>query len=930
MRPLKLTAEGFVCFHERVEVNFEELELFAIAGPTGAGKSTLLDALTYALYGKTARLGASVSDTLYAPGATGMFVTLEFSTDKNTTYRVTRVSERKAGKNPKNETRIERLEADASWKLLPESSKIKETNSKLVELVGLDYEGFTRAVLLPQGAFDEFLRGNASERRKLLVSLLSLTLVERIQKMASERAKAAEGERRGIEHLLQSAYGGATPERRRELKEALAALETQQKGLSRERDETAERLRDLAEVKGLLEERAKVEGQLSKLATQEREMQELHRTLQRARDAALLTPSLENLDERQKGLETVKTREAACAEALARAEVALSEADIRLKEAEGAAARVPELTRQLEALAGVKPLLASLKAKGGSLALAERAPSHPYSDEAWEALNAQLHALPALNRARRDLGEAERRLVEVEGGLQEEAAGLETLQTTLQDILEQGKRAKDAFEKAQAALEAAEVEDRAAALRAHVHLGEPCPVCHQRVSELPEGGQSRVVELQRVRDEAQTNREALQERYLEVKGRLDTSKSRLADRQEARSRAEAEVKRRRVHLSEAETPFIPLGTTDPDELSARLQAARLDLLAGLARTVKERAHGLDPDLAHAKLSAERKRLEAEHRAAGEVHRKAQEARNELRSEHTLLVEQRRERFSEVEAAAAAFEKALSSADFSNADEVRSAALPEARVQVLGDRLKSYEAQREALGRRGVELQAKLAGRTLDEAVFEGLQARAAELERSLTEVQQNFGGTVNELEHLDAQLEQTRGLRERMKGLDREYSTYQRLNRDLHSDAFPDFLISRVQATLAARASGIIREVTEGRYDLYFSGGEYHVLDAWHGGELRSAKTLSGGESFITSLALALALSDTLAGSRALGALFLDEGFGTLDAETLHSVTEVLEALSAKGRMVGVITHVTALSERLPDRLLVTKGPEGSTVAWDV
>ncbi len=137
-----------------------------------------------------------------------------------------------------------------------------------------------------------------------------------------------------------------------------------------------------------------------------------------------------------------------------------------------------------------------------------------------------------------------------------------------------------------------------------------------------------------------------------------------------------------------------------------------------------------------------------------------------------------------------------------------------------------------------------------------------------------------------------------------------------------------MQAELAQRASDILKTVTEGRYDLFFRGDEYVVLDAWTGAE-RSARTLSGGESFITSLALALALSDTLAGSTSLGALFLDEGFGTLDAETLESVAKVLESLTAHGRMVGVITHVAALTERLPDRLVVRKGQGGSVVAWE-
>ncbi len=172
-------------------------------------------------------------------------------------------------------------------------------------------------------------------------------------------------------------------------------------------------------------------------------------------------------------------------------------------------------------------------------------------------------------------------------------------------------------------------------------------------------------------------------------------------------------------------------------------------------------------------------------------------------------------------------------------------------------------------------------------------------------------------------------LRRELKELEDQHALYHQLNTDLHGNRFPEHLLTQVQQVLARRASAILQLVTDGRYDLRLEAGDYLVADAWAGGELRSARTLSGGESFVASLALALALSDTLAGSAALGALFLDEGFGTLDRVTLDAVTGVLESLTTEGRMVGVITHVPELSARLPARLVVAKGPEGSTVSWD-
>lgn len=175
MRPLRLELQGFGCFREVTAVSFDDLELFAISGPTGAGKSTLLDAMTYALYGSTARLGRQPGTTLFSAGKEQLAVAFEFALGAEL-YRVTRVAERKGGRSPKSEVRLEAFQGGV-WRQLPESEKIAEANRKVEALVGLDYDSFTRAVLLPQGAFDQFLRGSAKERIKLLTSLLSYNFV---------------------------------------------------------------------------------------------------------------------------------------------------------------------------------------------------------------------------------------------------------------------------------------------------------------------------------------------------------------------------------------------------------------------------------------------------------------------------------------------------------------------------------------------------------------------------------------------------------------------------------------------------------------------------------------------------------------------------------------------------------------------------------
>jgi exonuclease SbcC len=135
---------------------------------------------------------------------------------------------------------------------------------------------------------------------------------------------------------------------------------------------------------------------------------------------------------------------------------------------------------------------------------------------------------------------------------------------------------------------------------------------------------------------------------------------------------------------------------------------------------------------------------------------------------------------------------------------------------------------------------------------------------------------------------------------------------------------------LAAAGSRRLETLSGGRYRLEYVEEEFSVVDTWNGDERRSARTLSGGETFLASLALALGLSEQVralaVSDRArLDALFLDEGFGTLDPESLEVVVDAIEQLGGDGRMVGVITHVQELALRLPSRIEVEKSPRGST-----
>ncbi|MBM0259303.1 SbcC/MukB-like Walker B domain-containing protein, partial [Micromonospora sp. 4G55] len=146
----------------------------------------------------------------------------------------------------------------------------------------------------------------------------------------------------------------------------------------------------------------------------------------------------------------------------------------------------------------------------------------------------------------------------------------------------------------------------------------------------------------------------------------------------------------------------------------------------------------------------------------------------------------------------------------------------------------------------------------------------------------------------------------------------------LRANNFERWLLAEALDLLVDGASRILRDLSNGQYDLVHDKGEFAVVDHHDAGLRRGVRTLSGGETFQASLALALALSEQLAGmsttAASLESIVLDEGFGTLDAATLDTVAATLESLAARGdRMVGVVTHVPALAERIPVRYEVRK-----------
>jgi exonuclease SbcC len=206
MRPLEIEFQGFTAFRDRQELDLSELGLFAITGPTGSGKTSLLDAMIFALYGRVPRAGRHGMKDLISHGIAEARVRLEFSVDGQR-YRVGR----RLSRSQAQSATLERAEGD-EWRSVVEGSGVKAVDTHIVELLRLPYEAFTRAVVLPQGEFHQFLRGDRDERRKILTGLLGLGHYEEMGRRARARGKGLETTVEATTQIVAEQYADVSEE----------------------------------------------------------------------------------------------------------------------------------------------------------------------------------------------------------------------------------------------------------------------------------------------------------------------------------------------------------------------------------------------------------------------------------------------------------------------------------------------------------------------------------------------------------------------------------------------------------------------------------------------------------------------------------------------------------------------------------------------
>jgi exonuclease SbcC len=850
MRPLRLELKGFTAFRDPAEIDFAQLDVFAVSGPTGSGKSSLLDAMTYALYGRVERVGDRVS-LLISQGQPRMAVTFEFEVGRDR-YRVTRSTPVKGA----TKILLEKQDRDGQWRQAGEGAdRVKGVDPAIAKTIGLTYDGFTRSVLLPQGKFAEFLNGDPAKRRNILTELLGLSLFKRMAERAGAiaRESAVRSQERG--HLLEREYADATPEALKEAKAAAKAAEKREMALAKAAEQLIEILGRWREAEASLDEiRACVkEGRGA------------------AEEVAAILDTLRSVDDRLRAA-TAQVKDRRAAFELARK--AFTEAAAELADADRMFGTVADLTRAQARALGMADAIVAGKAKADQMGV----------------------AVQAAQAASEELENAERLL----------AARIDA------------QRAADAdSERAEMGLKEAQHADMASALMAGKKVGDPCPICGLPLAEIPRRASATV--LSRAEKALEKARAALDAARAEA---LRAERARHAAEREVESNA-SNQRRLTAELAELEARVASdqealrrvLDSPIPRDAAGAIQE-RLDAIRHLS-TVERDASRMAGESENALMKAEQEaeRTELEVTRAGDrlmADRQPLFDRGERALGARLAIRLPGPPPKDDAGSRQAFGQKLGTALVAFAD--RMAAELEERA-TLEDRLLEEANERVAgLVEPAVGLESLAVGVNAAFRTATADAATAAQLATTLAE-----------------RLESKKQLSEEVKTLDERASVFHSLAQELRADRLIAFLQEEALQLLAAAGSERLASLSDGRYRIACRGDEFFVVDTWNGEEERHVRTLSGGETFLASLSLALALADqvrslSVTDRARLDSLFLDEGFGTLDQDSLGTVVDAIEQLAGDGRLVGVVTHVRELAEQFP-RIEVEKSQRGSRLS---
>ena len=915
MRPLKLTMTAFGPYAGKETIDFDRLGasgLYLITGDTGAGKTTIFDAITYALYGAASgpNREPSMMRSKYAEryAEPGVELTFLYSGKEYTVRR--KMEHPRPSKRGGGDTTAP---AEAELEL-PDGrleKKDKEINRKIIEILGVDRDQFRQIAMIAQGAFLEILLEETKERREHFREIFRTQLYRDFQDKVKGAAQEVEKERNLQKNSMQvhlqriacpandplemdtekARSGGMLIEQAAELTgRILEKDEETRKNLAAEEGRYEKRIGELNQELGKAETQKNAKADREK-ALQEREAKKEEK--KRLEEALEAEQSREPETERKSGELALIRNELQEYEKLDGIQSGLAKAEsgqrIKLKEIETLKENSARLKEELEGLRTEQAALKQAGDRSPELTLEQKQTQD--RQQKLAELQGELDAMPEKRRALAACREAYLKAREAAQSRRQEA-----------------ERLRRAFNDGQAGILAESLEE-----------GKPCPVCgspHHPDKAVRSGDAPDEAAVKAAEEKARKAQE--QETAASGKAGEEGAKAALA---------EESVRQKASEL---------LGSYDPETVSGLLREKQEET----AGRLRETGAALDAEKARRERMEKLDRLipDREKQLAGNgetlngAERAYEAEKARIETERKNLEDRRKKlRYPDGKTAAAA-----------------AAGL----AKEIGERKQALEKAKKALDEcvqtmKVLDGRISSADRILAEDEVKDPEAKAAERD-SLDGMKKDAARRRGEAElristNKDV-LEKIRNASETLAALDRKWQWMTAVSDTANGSLrgkkhmmFETWIQTAFFDRILRRANVHLMQMSGGKYDLKRrenpednrgqSGLELDVVDHTNG-STRSVRTLSGGESFIASLSLALGLSEEIqasAGGIRLDTMFVDEGFGSLDEETLQQAMRALNSLSESNRLIGIISHVAELRRQIDRQIVVRKVRDGGS-----
>lgn len=928
MKPLKLTMSAFGSYAGKNVIDFtgQQQGIFLITGDTGAGKTTIFDAITYALYNQTSggERNGNMMRSQYAQPETETYVELEFLY-RGQTYRVRRNPDYKITKTLKNGKIREQKVPHSVELTLPDGTVFPEkknaTDAKIIEILGLTADQFSQIVMIAQGDFLKLLYTKSDERKMIFSKLFRTDIYWKIQE--NLRRKSME-----MDERIQENDRAFEQEKSR----IIPLPESEELPLDELVERLRERLKDAVKEQNL--RRANVE-ELNKKITKYEEINKLFVSLEKIRQTGKeLEARQAESKERRQQIENAR-----------KADKVLVAEQQNLRQQQEVEQSAQAIAKMTETLANDQEMFESLKTqlqeveaikKREAADLQKKMLALEQSFPSYEALQNARSEEQQAKKVWEDLGKtSEESFHKKEAGI----AALKEQQKQQEQVVEQTKKNWE-----QTSLSASEsakhyehmyeafLKEQAGILAENLSAGCPCPVCGSTVHP----------------DPAKLSDHAVTELEVEQAKKTRAAAEEKRDMAYAAFEAEKTEKQKLAQAVEKEEADFVLAQTIAKQQRKEAEQNYVSLQK-IAEQIREKL--VYPSLAEAKkqYAAMQKALEA---AEQEIERKRQKVSELAEAMNTLKGQKLAEEENQKTAKKLAvktekeYAKLLEKSGFVSEETYHLAILPERSRSKLEREEKEYESQCLRQQSEQKLLEKQVSGKTYTDTTE--LNERLKVEKQALKEAEKTYMELHTAYENDRAVLQNCAVYLEKGKKMESEDQVIKSLSKTangrLSGSAKIDFetyiqrqyfkqIIHEANKRLLTMSNHqfilkLKEEANTGRKTN--EGLDLSVYSLVTDSE-RDVKTLSGGESFLAALAMALGLSDIV--ERSAGAIhpdmmFIDEGFGSLDAQSRQQAIEVLAELAGDSRMVGIISHVTELKEQIDRKLVVNRTDNGSRAVW--